>query len=123
MRYHILLIGLGGAIGSISRYLLQLFIRKHWAVVFPVGTFAVNILGCFIIGILYGLTMKNTGISEEWRLFLIVGICGGFTTFASYSYESIVLLRNNDYLYFFMYVLLSVAVGLLVTFIGMIITR
>jgi CrcB protein len=123
MRYHILLIGIGGAIGSIFRYLLQLFIRNYWAVVFPIGTFIVNIMGCLFIGILYGLTIKNIGISEEWRLFLIVGFCGGFTTFSSYSYESIVLLRNGQFLYFFLYVTLSVAIGLFATFLGMFITR
>ncbi|MCT3744680.1 fluoride efflux transporter CrcB [Elizabethkingia anophelis] len=123
MKYSLFLIGLGGAIGSICRYLLQMLIRKQWATTFPLGTFAINILGCFIIGILYGLTTKNTGIPEEWRLFLIVGVCGGFTTFSSYSYESIMLLRNGDYLYFFAYVILSVAIGLLATFLGMMLIR
>ena len=123
MRYQILLIGLGGAIGSVCRYLLQLFVYKNWAVVFPVGTFFVNITGCLLIGIIYGLAIKNFGISEEWRLFLITGICGGFTTFSSFTYESIVLFRNGNYLYFFMYVILSVVIGLLATFTGMIITK
>lgn len=118
MRYQILLIGLGGAIGSVLRYLLQLFVRRQWAVVFPLGTFLVNIVGCLLIGVLYGLTTRYSGISEEWRMFLIVGLCGGFTTFSSYSYESIVLLRNGDYLYFFSYMFLSVALGLLATFLG-----
>ncbi|MCT3639632.1 MULTISPECIES: fluoride efflux transporter CrcB [Weeksellaceae] len=123
MKWSFFLIGLGGAVGSICRYLLQLLVRKYWATTFPIGTFAVNILGCFVIGILYGLFAKYNGIAEEWRLLLIVGICGGFTTFSSFSYESIVLFRNGDYLYFFTYVSLSVIIGLLATFLGMIMIK
>lgn len=122
MRYHLLLIGLGGAIGSILRYLLQVLISKHWHVVFPAGTFLVNIIGAFVIGILYGLVTRHIIISPEWRLFLIVGCCGGFTTFSSFSYESIILLKNSNYIYFTLYVGLSVVVGLLATLSGMSIT-
>lgn len=123
MRYQLLLIGLGGALGTILRYLMQLFIRKHWVTVFPSGTFLVNVIGCLFIGILYGISTKYSNISEAWRLFLIVGICGGYTTFSSYSYESVELLRNGNYTYFFAYAVLSVVIGLSATILGMIITR
>jgi fluoride exporter len=115
----ILVIGLGGAIGSISRYLIGGHISRLLATTFPagavVGTFVVNITGCFIIGLLFGLANRHAWLTLEWRLFLITGICGGYTTFSSFSYESIQLFRQGNYLYFLMYVLFSVIVGLLAT--------
>jgi fluoride exporter len=111
----ILLIGLGGGIGSIGRYLVQVLITRHFPGSFPLGTFLVNITGCFIIGLLFGLAARHSSLTVEWRLFLITGICGGYTTFSSFSYESIMLFRQGNYLYFLMYVLFSVLLGLLAT--------
>jgi CrcB protein len=117
------LIGLGGGIGSICRYLLQVLITRHFASTFPAGTLLVNITGCFIIGLLFGLGNRHAWLTLEWRLFLITGICGGYTTFSSFSYESISLIREGNYLYFLSYVLLSVALGLLATFGGAVLAR
>jgi fluoride exporter len=111
----ILVIGLGGAIGSISRYLIGGYIHRHLATTFPAGTFIVNITGCFIIGLLWGLASRHAWLTLEWRLFLITGICGGYTTFSSFSYESIELFRQGNYVYFLLYVLFSVLFGLLAT--------
>jgi len=111
----LIFIGMGGFIGSVSRYWVQLFINKYLAVIFPVGTFIVNITGCFAIGVLYALADKNAWMSLEWRLFLITGICGGYTTFSTFSYESIQLFRQGNYLFFLLYVVLSVLLGLLAT--------
>jgi len=83
----------------------------------------VNITGCFIIGLLFGLVNRHAWLTMEWRLFLITGICGGYTTFSSFSYESISLIREGNYLYFISYVLLSVALGLLATFGGAALAR
>ena len=119
----LLLIGLGGGIGSICRYLMQVLITRHFASTFPAGTLLVNITGCFIIGLLFGLGNRHAWLTLEWRLFLITGICGGYTTFSSFSYESISLIREGNYLYFLSYVLLSVALGLLATFGGAVLAR
>ena len=119
----LLLIGIGGGIGSICRYLVQVLVTRYFASTFPAGTLLVNITGCFIIGLLFGLVNRHAWLTIEWRLFLITGICGGYTTFSSFSYESISLIREGNYLYFLSYVLLSVALGLLATFGGAALAR
>lgn len=119
----ILIIWLGGGIGSVGRYLVQLWISKLLHVTFPAGTFVVNITGCFIIGLLYGLANKYSALTLEWRLFFITGLCGGYTTFSSFSYESISLFRQGNYTYSILYVVLSVVVGLFSTFVGISIVK
>lgn len=114
----VLFVALGGAVGSVCRYLAQVGINKIVSLTFPTGTCIVNITGCFIIGILYGLATKQPWFTVEWRLFLITGICGGYTTFSSFSYESISLATQGNYLYFALYVGLSVILGLLATWGG-----
>jgi CrcB protein len=115
----ILIIWLGGGIGSVLRYLVQLGINKLVTVTFPTGTFLVNITGCFVIGLLYGLSGRYAALTSEWRLFLITGLCGGYTTFSSFSYESISLFRQGNYTYFILYTVLSVVIGLFSTIGGM----
>jgi len=119
----ILIIWLGGGIGSVFRYLVQLGVSKLVHVTFPAGTFLINITGCFIIGLLYGLVSKYSAITLEWRLFLITGLCGGYTTFSSFSYEGISLFKQGNYTYFILYILLSVVVGLFSTLGGMTIVK
>jgi fluoride exporter len=119
----ILIIGLGGALGSIARYLAQVYIGRLTTVIFPMGTLLVNCTGCFLIGLLFALALKYTWLTMEWRLFLITGICGGYTTFSSFSLESINLLKEGNYSYFFLYVLGSVIIGLLATVAGFALIR
>ena len=114
-----LFIGIGGGIGSVLRYMIQLAISKHTSMVFPAGTFVVNITGCFLIGLFYALAMKENMLNFEWRLFLITGLCGGYTTFSSFSYENITLLKNGHYLQFSLYTGLSIFAGLICTVAGM----
>ena len=114
----LLYIFIGGGLGSVFRYLFQIFVGSIVKITFPIGTFLVNMVGCFAIGILYGIADRQSWMNQEWRLFFITGICGGFTTFSSFSYESISLLRHGEYLYFGLYVVLSIILGLMVTFFG-----
>lgn len=119
----VLIIALGGAAGSVARYLAQLGISRAFGTTFPLGTFIVNLTGCFLIGLIYSLAGKYDWLTLDWRLFLVTGICGGYTTFSSFSYDSVNLLRSGSYLYFSLYVLGSVAVGLLATFAGIRVIR
>ena len=114
----VLIIWIGGGLGSVLRYLMQVGISKVIPVPFPLGTLLVNITGCFLIGLFYGLDAKHAVITQEWRFFIVTGICGGYTTFSSFSYESISLLRQGNYLFFLAYILLSVCIGLLSTVAG-----
>ena len=116
----ITLIGLGGAIGSILRYLASTGIQNKFLSAFPYGTLSVNISGCFLIGVLYALTERNN-VTPEWSLFLITGICGGYTTFSTFSYESLSLLRNGELLYATAYISASVLLGIFATFLPIII--
>ena len=111
-------IGLGSFIGGIGRYLLSIFIQNKTSLSFPFGTLVVNILGCFLIGIVYGMVQKGT-IPEEWRLFFATGILGGFTTFSAFSYETVFLIRNVQYINAALYISLSILLGLLATFVGL----
>ena len=112
----ITLVGIGGAIGSILRYLASTGIQNKFLSAFPYGTLCVNISGCFLIGIIYALAERNN-ISPEWRFFLATGICGGYTTFSTFSYESLALLRGGELFYATAYISLSVVLGILATFI------
>ena len=114
----IFLVGLGGLIGSIGRYKLSgllLHNAPDWR--FPLGTFAVNIIGCFVIGLLAGWAEKYS-LNSDLRVFLFPGILGGFTTFSAFGFETFTLLRRGDWHMAFFYVILSVVFGLLLVWLG-----
>jgi fluoride exporter len=113
----LLAIGTGSFIGGASRYLLSLFIQTRFPSSFPFGTFSVNLIGCFLIGLVFGLSEKGN-VSPEWRLFLATGILGGFTTFSAFSLESINLMRSGQLSYAFAYIASSILLGLVATFTG-----
>ena len=113
-----LIIGLGGAAGSILRYAVQKYFQSQSAAAFPTGTLLVNITGCFLIGILWGMVSRSLTWNEEMKLLLMTGFCGGFTTFSAFTLEGIGLLKENKTALFFIYLTASVVGGLLATFIG-----
>jgi CrcB protein len=113
-----LLIALGGAGGSILRYLLGGAIQRGSGSGFPIGTMVVNVSGCFLIGILVRQFL-NMQLSHDLRALLIVGFCGGFTTFSTFSAETLALIEGGEYVRAGAYVLLSVSLCLLATLAGM----
>lgn len=114
----ILLVAAGSALGGVARYLLSKVITAHTAGVFPWGTFAVNVLGCFIIGIVYGLAGRHIGLSENARIFLTVGFCGGFTTFSTFAHENYLLFDSGNVLTVAAYAAASFFVGLIMAYAG-----
>lgn len=118
----IIAIGTGSFIGGILRYLLSQFVQAKFLSTFPFGTLTVNIIGCFIIGLIFGLTDRGN-LTPEWRLFLATGLLGGFTTFSAFSYETVGLLRDGQLWHAAAYILASVSIGLFVTFIGITIIK
>jgi fluoride exporter len=114
----ILIAGTGGFIGTVSRFLASRYFQNLFLTSFPFGTFIVNITGCLLIGIFYGLAEKGSILSPEWRMFLTVGFCGGFTTFSTFAGENIALLKDGNFFYFALYTGLSVFLGLMATYLG-----
>ena len=113
----ILAIGIGSCIGGICRYLLSQFIQNKFLSTFPFGTLGVNIIACFLIGIVFGLSERGN-FNMEWRLFLATGILGGFSTFSAFSNETVALLRDGQIWHAFTYITCSVVIGLVATFSG-----
>jgi len=113
-----LIVGLGGASGSMLRYAVQKIFQVQTAAAFPTGTLLVNIAGCFLIGILWSLVSRSLTWNDEMKLLLMTGFCGGFTTFSAFTLEGIGLLKENKTALFVIYLTASVVGGLLATFIG-----
>ncbi|MEA4852232.1 MAG: fluoride efflux transporter CrcB [Paludibacter sp.] len=120
---HLLLVGLGGFIGSVARFLVsKLNLSWHFFSI-PMGTLTVNVLGSFIIGILVGISVKSDLISTDLRVFLMVGFCGGFTTFSSFSSENLMLMQNGQVFTMLIYTSLSILLGFLAVYLGYIFTN
>ena len=113
----ILIAGIGSFFGGICRYLLSTFIHARNSYQFPWGTFAVNLLGCLLIGCIIGWAERHV-LKDEWRLFLVTGVLGGFTTFSAFSGETFSLIRAGHYGVATSYVVASVVVGIALTFLG-----
>ncbi|HJS01076.1 MAG TPA: fluoride efflux transporter CrcB [Flavobacterium sp.] len=116
MLKNLLFIALGGGIGSVLRYLCNIFINKIYPNKAYIATLFVNIIGCFIIGLLVGYFQKNQTENEAFKLLLITGLCGGFTTFSTFGLENFNLLQSQNYLLTLLYIMLSVILG--ITFVG-----
>jgi CrcB protein len=119
----LLLIGSGSFLGGIARYLTSRVVQNSFASAFPFGTMAVNLLGCLLIGLIFGISERTNMINDEWRIFLTVGFCGGFTTFSTFANENMTLLRDGNFFYFALYTGLSVFLGLVAVFFGNALTK
>jgi CrcB protein len=120
---NVLLIGFGGFLGSIARYfvsMLNISITFH---AIPLGTLLVNVTGSLIIGFLTGIADKSLILTTEWRLFLMVGLCGGFTTFSAFTNENLMLIHNGQIMTVFVYTGLSIFLGLIAVYSGYVLTN
>ena len=113
----IVIVGIGSGIGGICRYLISLAMN-HAGNGFPWGTFAVNVAGCLLIGILWGVTSRFQNVSPSLSLFLMVGFCGGFTTFSTFSKEGLTMLQANNHILFSLYAIGSVVLGIMAVALG-----
>lgn len=112
---NLLLVAAGGSIGAALRYLVFIIFKNQ---ALPWGTLLVNILGSFILGIVVALSFKSENISPGTRLFLATGVCGGFTTFSTFSVENFSLMQEGKFGIAFVYILASVTAGILAAFFG-----
>lgn len=119
----ILIVGFGGFLGTIARFLASRYVQSQILSAFPYGTFIVNIVGCFLIGLFFGISEKGNLMSADWRMFLTVGFCGGFTTFSTFANENMALLRDGNFFFFALYTSLSIFLGLLATYFGNLLTK
>jgi len=114
-----LLVGSGGFVGAICRYALGGLIQRNWTILLlPSGTLVVNLLGCLLIGLVVGLIDSRGMFGPGARLFLLAGLLGGFTTFSTFGYDTLTLIRNADILRASMYVLIHVVAGVALVWAG-----
>lgn len=114
----ILLVGIGSFAGGALRYIVSAVMKNVCASSFPWATLAVNLLGCFIIGVVYALFSKSGNASAPLCLMLTTGFCGGFTTFSTFANESLQMLQNGNLIGFILYVTVSVIVGMALVALG-----
>lgn len=120
---NLLLAGTGGFIGTILRYLIQVYGARWIPGTWPLATFIINMTGSLIIGVVFALSEKGNLLNPEWRIFLAVGLCGGFTTFSTFSYDNLMLLKDNSLFYFFLNAGGSLVAGILAVYAGIVLTR
>ena len=107
-----------GALGTLARYGLQGLVQFRTPGTFPTGTLAVNLSGCLFVGLIGQFTLNHLVISPDWRMAITIGFFGGFTTFSSFGWETIKMLEDGEWQRATVYVMLSVSVGLLLTWAG-----
>src|SRR4051812_47859062 len=112
-------VALGGAIGSVARYLVGLTVQSRSGLDFPVGTLLVNLTGCLLLGFLARYLLETSAVSPEVRALLTTGLCGGYTTFSTFSYETVTLIEDADWRRAALYVALSVLGAVGATILGM----
>jgi CrcB protein len=118
-----LIIGAGGFIGAIARYAIGVWIGQKWGRSFPLGTFVINVSGSFFIGLIMSLFTERFMVNPQWRLLLVVGFLGAYTTFSTFEYETGRLVKDGEWLVASMNVILSVFVGFVALKIGELIAK
>jgi fluoride exporter len=120
---HILLVGLGGFAGSVARYYVSRLNSHIEFLSIPIGTLVVNVAGSLLIGFLIGIAEKSPVMNVELRMLLMVGLCGGFTTFSTFTGENLMLMRSGQFLPMLLYTGLSVLLGFLAVYAGFVVTK
>jgi CrcB protein len=118
-----LIIGVGGFMGAIIRYILGVWIGQKWGKSFPLGTFVINVSGSFLIGLIMTLLTEKLMVNPQWRLLLVVGFLGAYTTFSTFEYETGNLLKDGEWMFAAMNVVLSVFLGFAALKIGEVIAK
>ncbi|WP_338375303.1 fluoride efflux transporter CrcB [uncultured Flavobacterium sp.] len=120
---NLILVAIGGASGSVLRYLVHWIVAKKSFSTFPYQTFIVNIIGCLLIGILVGYFSRFQNVNESLKLLLITGFCGGFTTFSAFGLENVNMIQNQNYQLALIYTSLSLILGILAVSLGILISK
>jgi len=121
--YTYLAIAFGGALGALSRYWLTVSIERFNSTGFPLGTFVVNLLGSFLIGLLYIILAEKLSVADQWRPVIITGFLGAMTTFSTFSLDALLLFQQGHYNTALFYVLSSVMICIFAAYVGMQIAR
>ncbi|GAP72736.1 fluoride efflux transporter CrcB [Candidatus Symbiothrix dinenymphae] len=119
MMKQILLVGLGGGVGSILRFLASKWLMQSDKCGFPWATFLVNVLGCLLIGLLIGWSQRHNALDADMRALLVAGFCGGFTTFSTFSLENVQLFQTGQYATLVLYISATLIIGLAAVYAGL----
>lgn len=119
----ILLVAIGGAAGSVLRYLTSLAVKHYFSGSFPLGTFIVNMLGCLLIGIFSGWALKYQWANPNFTLLVMTGFCGGYTTFSAFALENFNLMQNDNFITAITYTALSIFAGIACVWLGILLTK
>jgi CrcB protein len=117
------MVGAGGFAGAIARYALGVWIGQRWGRSFPLGTLVINVTGSFLIGLLMPLLTERVVANPQWRLLLVIGFLGAYTTFSTFEYETGALLKDGEWLYASLNIVLSVVMGFIALKLGETLSR
>ncbi|HAA13213.1 MAG TPA: fluoride efflux transporter CrcB [Cytophagales bacterium] len=119
---NLLWVGVGGAVGSMGRYLIGVYAQRWWPGLFPWGTLIANVLGALLIGLFFGLFSRQL-LSDSQKLLLMTGFCGGFTTFSTFAHENLTLYQKGEYGTLTIYLAVSILAGIGAVALGLSLSR